>query len=810
MENIVQGQWFRGPSADLGTPIDQSVRFYGTQRLTRTFTNNSGNTWTWSAWLKKTSNATGDQLIFGTLSPLQFTMARSNNFGWTQATVGLFESALRRDPSAWYHRVDVSDGTDIKMYINGDLIQTWTQASTGVNTNVEHFLGGDFANRSSEMWNGYIAQVYFIDGTAIGDTDGVIDEFGKYNTDGVWVPQDYTGTYGNNGFHLDFADNSDPGNDVSGNNNDWTAAGFQTTSTHENYDLDYNDTPTSNYSTLNALRSTVTTGRGTQDANLTLDGVDETWAATPGTCAQNSGKRFFEMEVSSSGSGANNNFIGFASSDCRFNIATLQDSATERAKGMMLLCDDGQTQLDTAARQTYTSNIAASNVIGCLIDFDDEEVEFFRNGTSLGAIDISSSPLVDGRMVLPVNITIGSPHNTHDQYLNYGQREFQHAPAGVTAADNGFETNNLPEPTIKNGRDYFDVITWSGDNVSPRTITGLEFEPDFIWTKRRNSTASHLLYDSVRGFGETRHLHSDVSDAEGSANELNTNVAGFVSDNASNGFVLTQGTSNHDATNGSGNTYAAWCWKAGGTAVTNTDGTNSNTVNVSANQDAGFSIVTYTGEASNSPNTIGHGLNAVPEFIIVKRRNATENWAVYHASLGNDRSLELHDSTAQSASTSAFWDSKTPTSSVFSVGNGGATNQAGGTYVAYVWAPKEGFSKFGSYTGLGSGTSPDADGPYTYLGFKPAFLLIKRFDNSFGGEWSIHDTTRSPQNPNRLVIAADIPNNEITQGGIDFLSNGFKIRDGGGWTNQSGGTYVYAAFAENPFGGQNQPPATAR
>ena len=223
--NPLLGASGQGPSADLGDTIEQSVRFDGTQRLTRTFANNSGNTWTWSAWLKKTSNNTRDQIIFGTVSPLQFSMARSNQFGWTQATAANFETARRRDSSAWYHRVDVSDGTDLKLYINGVLVQTWSQASTGVNTNVEHFLGGDFANRSSEMWDGYIAQVYFIDGTAIGDTNGVIDEFGKINDEGVWVPEDYTGTFGNNGFHLDFADSSDLGNDVSGNNNDWTASG---------------------------------------------------------------------------------------------------------------------------------------------------------------------------------------------------------------------------------------------------------------------------------------------------------------------------------------------------------------------------------------------------------------------------------------------------------------------------------------------------------------------------------------------------------------------------------------------------------
>ena len=272
----------------------------------------------------------------------------------------------------------------------------------------------------------------------------------------------------------------------------------------------------------------------------------------------------------------------------------------------------------------------------------------------------------------------------------------------------------------------------------------------------------------------------------------------------SNGFTL---SGNDPAWNGSQD-YVAWCWKAGGTAVSNTDG--SITSSVSANTDAGFSIVSYTGTGANA--TVGHGLTEPPNFAIFKNRDNGSNWAVGSDAIDSwGTALYLNLDSAKETTGGPFFNNGTnPTASVINLGSSANTNGNGNDMIAYCWHSVEGFSKFGSYTGNASGTSPNADGPFVHLGFKPAFILVKRTDSSFGGEWSIHDTTRSPQNPNRLVIAADLPNNEITQGGIDFLSNGFKIRDGAGWTNQSGGSYIYAAFAESPFGGENAAPATAR
>ena len=813
MENITQGQWFRGPSADLGDPINQSLRFRASnQSLSLTPSSSSSRTtWTWSGWLKKGKNASGTDLdIFGAAPSshasdpaISYLYFRSNdeiaffNYWSSASQSDLRTTAQFKDNSAWYHIVLAVDTTiaspssdRIKLYVNGVQITDFVtedypaqNLQLWINHNVEHKIGEEPV-RDRYDFDGYMAAVYFVDGTQLAATD-----FGKFNNDGVWVPQDYTGTYGTNGYKLVFDSSAGIGDDSSGNGNDWTANSFQTTSTHENYDLDYNDTPTSNYSTLNALRSAVTTGRGTQDANLTLDGTDENWAATPGTCPQNSGVRFFEMEISSSGSGPNNNFIGFASADCRFNISALQDDATEKAKGMMLFCDDGKTQLDTNARANYSTNMAAGEVIGCQIDFDAEEVEFFRDGTSLGAVDVSSSPLVDGRMVLPVNIVIGSPHNTHDQYLNYGQRDFQHAPTGVTAADNGFQTNNLPEPTIKNGKDHFDIHTYtSASTAADITFTGWEFQPDLVWFKSTSHGSSHRLYDSVRGVNEA--IQANTTNAEA------TDTDAFNSFD-SNGFSL--GTGNSDI-NYDSRSFVAWGWKAGGTAVSNTDGTI--TSSVSANTDAGFSIVSYTGTGANA--TVGHGLNSPPECIFVKSRDSSANWEVKHKDLSsNDHMLKLNATDAEEDLNG--WNNTAPTSSVFSLGAANGTNKSGDDFIAYCWHSVEGYSKFGFYTGNGSST----DQPFVYLGFKPALLIMKRVDGT--SNWHLRDTTRATSNPDELWIEADNSAQEQTNNAgyrIDHLSNGFKWR--GSVLGTSGSKYIYMAFAENPFGGKNQPPATAR
>ena len=341
---------------------------------------------------------------------------------------------------------------------------------------------------------------------------------------------------------------------------------------------------------------------------------------------------------------------------------------------------------------------------------------------------------------------------------------------------------------IDRSSDYFNTKLYSGTNT-PQSITGVGFQPDWTWIKVRNVADNHYIYDSVRG--ATKFVHSDLTSAEGT---LTNGLTSFDSD----GFSL----GDSGSTNNASNTFASWNWLAGGTASSNTDG--SITSNVSANTTSGFSIVSYTGTGSNA--TVGHGLSAVPKMIIVKNRTDSASWFVYHGSLGTPvNEYLLLDSTNAVGSNSGTWNSN-PTSSVFGLGSTfGALNGSSKNYIAYCFAEKKGFSKFGSYTGNGS-----TDGTFVYTGFKPAWVMFR--STSSLREWCIIDTVRQPNNPNTLEYPAANSSNAESTGGFDkdFLSNGFKLRSATNNFNNSGETYIYMAFASNPFVTSTGVPTTAR
>jgi hypothetical protein len=304
------------------------------------------------------------------------------------------------------------------------------------------------------------------------------------------------------------------------------------------------------------------------------------------------------------------------------------------------------------------------------------------------------------------------------------------------------------------------------------------FKPDFVWAKSRSNAYGHKLFDSVRGV--YKQLNSNNTDAE------STDVNMLTAFNSS-GFSL----GNDTGINGSGSTFVGWQWQAGqGSTSSNTNGSITSTVSVNAS--AGFSVVTYTGTGSNA--TVGHGLGVAPQLIIVKPRSATittDAWNVYHVSTGNTNFLVLNATDASTAASNR-WNNTSPTSSVFSIGTVPSSVAVG--YVAYCWTPIAGYSAFGSYTGNGS-----TDGSFIYTGFQPRFLLVKRTDTT--ADWVIWDTARNPYN---LTNAGLFPNGSFAEqigtfSILDILSNGLKCRGSGAEVNASGGTYIYAAFAANPF-----------
>ena len=338
--------------------------------------------------------------------------------------------------------------------------------------------------------------------------------------------------------------------------------------------------------------------------------------------------------------------------------------------------------------------------------------------------------------------------------------------------------------TIDNPGLFFNTVLHTG-NGGTQSITGVGFQTDWSWIKRRDGSAFHVVTDSVRG--ATKQIYPNDSQAEG------TRAQGLQSFD-SDGYTL----GNEGDTNGNSQTYVGWTWKAGGSASSNSDGSITSTV--SANTTAGFSILTFTTPSADGDFTVGHGLGSIPQWVIVKTRGNADNWQIFHHKLGNANIVKLNTTDA-SASTGIFG-STNPTSSVFTLNK----NSFGGglTAVAYCFAEKKGFSKFGSYTGNGN-----ADGTFVYTGFKPAMIIIKRTDGS--DRWVISDNKRDPDNPvNGELNPNDSATEDTSSTPFDFLSNGFKIRRTGNVFNASGGTYIYMAFAESPFVNSKGVPTNAR
>ena len=330
--------------------------------------------------------------------------------------------------------------------------------------------------------------------------------------------------------------------------------------------------------------------------------------------------------------------------------------------------------------------------------------------------------------------------------------------------------------TIDKPTDYFNTKLYTG-NGSGQSITGVGFSPEFLWLKERTSTSYHRLSDIIRG--TNKQLSSNVSDAE---ETISTVVSSYDSD----GFTV--GADN--GSNESGQTYVSWNWLAGGTASSNSDG--SITSSVSANTTAGFSIVSYTGTGSNA--TVGHGLSSAPSMIIFKARG-TGNWLVYHQGIGNTHGIFLNTTSAKDDDATYFQDTN-PTSSLFSIGTSTLVNDTN-PYIAYCFAEKKGYSKFGSYTGNG-----DADGTFVYTGFKPAFFICKRYNDS-GYDWLMYDNKRQVSfNVIDDFLKPNLNDAETTGNAnqsLDFLSNGVKFRGNGASSNGSGASYIFMAFAESPF-----------
>jgi hypothetical protein len=764
---------------------------------------------TLSFWLKRTNLGLQGSVFsigsFITGTPLVSLFFRNDNeqlqmnlqaSAYTNAIIANTLASFR-DTSAWYHFVLAMDTaqssftTGLKLWVNGiqhyfDSGSLYTQNCNVVwNSALTTYIGKFDTNAPySAIHSCYLAEINMIDGQQLDAT-----YFGEADSDtGVWRPKRYTGTYGTNGYYLNFSDNSNTtaatlGKDSSGNNNNFTPYNFSVTAGAGNDSVV--DSPTSygtdtgvggevrgNYATWNPLAGSTSVNPVLSNGNLDVTGGAEYWGRKISTIGMTTGKWYAEVTVNSVG----DNTLAFGvTNSVPTTDANNQNGEVSGYSSFIVTYFSVISNYNRLYNSGYTAlggSCSVGDIYGLAFDADAAKIYYYKNGSVLGSasgytLTTNGQPFFF--QILAGNAPVGAAST------NFGQRAFAYtAPSGFKALC----SQNLPTPTIgvtssTQASKYFNPVLYTGNGNNTQSIT-VGFRPDFIWTKSRSNAYFHVLFDAVRGRGMlcTNNTNAEVT-SPGSIYELTSYD--------SNGFTL--GPDYSLSVNPNGSSMVAWNWNAGGATVTNTAGSIS--AQVRANPTSGFSIATYTGVSNG---TVGHGLGVAPSMIIVKSRGA-QNWFVYHTSLGATKYMTI---TGDAATTnSGSWNDTSPTSSVFTSGSFFSTN----SMVAYCFAEVPGYSKFGSYTGNAS-----TDGPFVYCGFRPRWIMIKRTDSSAAGvTWNIFDAVR-PNNYNDSALGnlrANTDDAESVGWPIDFVSNGFKIRYNGE-TNYAG-LHIFAAFAETPF-----------
>jgi hypothetical protein len=787
--------------AGVPNPISKSLRFNSADSayLNRTLTTpTDGKRWTWSGWVKRgiLTNGTGTvQVLFSAGSAIAFFRISQTDTllsGWTGAA-NLETTQVFRDPSSWYHIMLVVDTTQatasnrVKYYVNGSQITAFAttdyptqNSTTTINSAVAHNIGA--YTSSTQYFNGYMTEINFIDGQALTPSSfGMTDPI-----TGVWEPLKYSGTYGTNGFYLNFKDATSTttlGLDYSGNSNTWTTNNFSVTAGVGNDSMTDVPTPWIVYNTTGdvggVVRGNYATMNPLDSKNGTASNGNLLWTATAsqsdirGTFAiPASGKYYLECTVGSNTS---------ASSAVSFGLATSSVAldASNAVTGLYQLyaSSSGYLSLNGSNVSSSLGTWTSGDVLQIAVDADNTKMWLGKNNTWYDSSGGTTGNPSTGANATSTTSMVGlfpfSNCYQNNATWNAGQRPFAYTPPS------GFLslcTTNLPASTVLKGSEYMNAVLYTG-NGSSQSITGVGFQPDFTWIKSRSGADNHNLFNAVVGL--PNRLFSNLTNAE---NTTAGTLTSFNSDGFSVGSI--------SDVNANAVTFVGWNWKANGAGVSNTAGSITSTV--SANTTSGFSIVTYTGTGSNA--TVGHGLNVAPSMLIVKNRTYGGAWRVYHQSIGNTKNLRLNLTNAE-ATDSGIWNNTSPTTTVFSVGTDADVNRSTDGMVAYCFAAISGFSAFGSYTGNGS-----TDGTFVYTGFRPRFIMIKRTDTT--SNWVVWDTARDTYNAGGLGLYPNLPAAEDdyrSSNPDDILSNGFKPRANYANVNASGGTYVYAAFAEVSF-----------
>jgi hypothetical protein len=511
-----------------------------------------------------------------------------------------------------------------------------------------------------------------------------------------------------------------------------------------------------NYSTLNPLQVSPAIIGSPVDGNLSWScSASASYGKIYGTMAiPSTGKYYWEVTAGSTGA-------------LEVGIISASDQSIYYAgnspNGYTYYQNSGQ-KANNNSYTTYGASYTTNDVIGIAYDAGTGTLVFYKNNTSQG----TAFSGLTGTYV--ATLSNASSSASTSAYINFGQRPFTYTPPTGYVALN---TYNLPTSTITNGAAYMAASTYTGTGSSltvSNAVGSTSFKPDLVWVKRRDGPQSHQLYDINRGVNQA--LYSNLTNAE-------TTEANGLSAFTTSGFTVISDI----GVNTSGGTYVGWNWKASNTTASNTNGSITSTVSAGATQ--GFSVVQFT--ATGATATVGHGLGVAPQMIIVKDAASAGNWAVWHTSLTSTAYYLFMNTTAAQANSSAIW-TGTPSSTTFGIGSWHTADRQ----IAYCFAAVAGYSAFGSYTGNGS-----TDGTFVYLGFRPRFIMVKRTDTT--GDWWIWDSSRNTFNVMTYYLAPNRSDAEFTANTIDFLSNGFKFRDSSSGWNASGGTYIYMAFAENPF-----------
>jgi len=786
-----------GASGASGTyEVERSLRFNHHDNAYLTYIPSSdGNRqkWTWSGWVKRvrlgsttyglfTSQNDGDgggnngvsSIYFGGDDKIHvyYDTTGSNHSG-------AINNNRYRDTHAWYHivwQVDAANSTS-KIFVNGVSQTVNVQPVSGYNYTMNQ--AGKRMTYGIEAWDLnspasiYVAECHFSDGQLYD-----ADVFAETDTKtGQWVPKASPAiTYGTNGHYLNFSDNSNNtaatiGKDYSGQGNNFTPTNISVSAGTGNDSL--TDTPTNNFCVISRLDSWRSSTE-VEDGSLKFRRHANNFGPARGSFAVKTGKWYFEF---TKGSGLVQ--AGFVNTDHNLNYNSGDVGLNSSGSNPCGIAYDSRGYW-YGYTGSNPSGISNGDIIGVAFDADNFKFYFHKDGTYYGSGNPSTGangiqPNASNTVTKTDDMMFAPYFNGENGngYANFGQRPFVHTiPTGYQSLCSA----NLPEPTILLPNKHFATFTYigTGSYGTDYTFTDsdVDFTPDWVWIKGRAVSQQYTLTDSVRG--AAKQLASNSGDAETTnAHRVNSFVQG--------GF--TSGTDG--ITNWPSRSFVAWNWNAGGYTVTNTDGSLS--AQVRANTTAGFSIGTFTAQSSGAA-TVGHGLGVKPDVVITKSRTLASNWYSYHQAIGQNGWILLDSNAAATTGNSAAWGTA-PTSSVFTYGSG-LVNQ--GDLVFYAFREVLGFSRFGQYVGNGN-----SDGVFVNLGFKPAYILLKRISAS--AAWVVHDSKRSGANPDNDYLHPDNVQGESDGSGgtLDILSNGFKLRMTAGTHNS--GTFIYLAFAEAPF-----------